>query len=54
MSSVLNEVLEANSQYSSTFGVKGDLALSSGTQDRDSYLHGCPSRSGEVCRAGRG
>lgn len=27
MSSVLNEVLEANSQYSSTFGVKGDLAL---------------------------
>src|ERR1700735_2694220 len=27
MSSVLNEVLEANSQYSSTFGVKGNLAL---------------------------
>ena len=51
MSQVVDEVLAANKKYASSFGAKKDLALPPARGIRDTHLHGCASRSGEIRRS---
>jgi hypothetical protein len=43
MSTVLNEVLNANKQYSASFGDKTNLALPPASPLRGAHLYGCPA-----------
>ena len=49
MSQIVDEIVEANKKYVSTFGNKKDLALPP-ARIRDTHLRGCTTRSGKICR----